>query len=397
MSVFKRGGVYWYEFQFNGARIRESTKTASKTIAKEAERVRRRELELGINRIPKRERMPLFKIGAAEWLSSLSGLAEKSLAAYKQYVKSLREEFGDRLVCDIELDDIVGLQRKRIAEGKSPRTANYELHTLRLILKHFNRWYPLADKIRMLKGERQPGRALSRVEEAKLIEAVHHSTSPALEPLFIASIDTGLRASEMRNVRRGDVLLTSAADRFEGEIVVRRSKTEAGSGRVVPLTRRAAAAIAAWLEKLSDAGPDAYLFPRHSVGFGERGIGTRIANVNFNRPMNGWKSAWVTARKKSGVQARWHDLRHTLISRLAENPNISEETIRALAGHVSRQMLSRYAHIRAQAKRAAIATLDQSNERPKSAISEGESPQKSPQSNLETFNQRFKDPDKSMN
>jgi hypothetical protein len=37
---------------------------------------------------------------------------------------------------------------------------------------------------------------------------------------------------------------------------------------------------------------------------------------------------------------------------------MSEETIRQLAGHVSRRMLARYAHIRAQARRDAIATLE---------------------------------------
>lgn len=29
-------------------------------------------------------------------------------------------------------------QRKRLGEGKSSRTVNYEIHALRLILKHFN-------------------------------------------------------------------------------------------------------------------------------------------------------------------------------------------------------------------------------------------------------------------
>ena len=37
---------------------------------------------------------------------------------------------------------------------------------------------------------------------------------------------------------------------------------------------------------------------------------------------------------------------------------VSEQTIKALAGHVSRQMLERYSHIRSQAKQAAIQTLD---------------------------------------
>ena len=46
--------------------------------------------------------------------------------------------------------------------------------------------------------------------------------------------------------------------------------------------------------------------------------------------------------------------------RLAENPNVCEQTIRALAGHVSKQMLERYRHIRREAKQEAIAALERS-------------------------------------
>jgi hypothetical protein len=34
--------VWWYEFIFEGQRVRESTKTRSKTVAKDAEKARRR-------------------------------------------------------------------------------------------------------------------------------------------------------------------------------------------------------------------------------------------------------------------------------------------------------------------------------------------------------------------
>jgi len=43
MAVYKRCDVYWYEFIFAGKRIRESAKTGSKTVAKEAEKDRPRE------------------------------------------------------------------------------------------------------------------------------------------------------------------------------------------------------------------------------------------------------------------------------------------------------------------------------------------------------------------
>jgi hypothetical protein len=64
---------------------------------------------------------------------------------------------------------------------------------------------------------------------------------------------------------------------------------------------------------------------------------------------------------------------------MAENPAVSEETIRQLAGHVSPRMLARYAHIRAQARRDAIATLEPQTMAETAKIEAG-SPQNPPQS-----------------
>jgi len=80
--------------------------------------------------------------------------------------------------------------------------------------------------------------------------------------------------------------------------------------------------------------------------------------------MGSWRKAWLGACKHAGVRYRWHDLRHTFISRLAESPSISEQTIRALAGHVSRQMLEHYSHIRSHAKQAAIRCLETQQSEP---------------------------------
>ena len=65
MSLYKRGDVWWYKFRFAGQMIRESSKSESKTVAKDAERVRRRELEESWNQIKRRKLPPLFSIAAA--------------------------------------------------------------------------------------------------------------------------------------------------------------------------------------------------------------------------------------------------------------------------------------------------------------------------------------------
>jgi len=56
--------------------------------------------------------------------------------------------------------------------------------------------------------------------------------------------------------------------------------------------------------------------------------------VELEKPMGQWKHSWESAREKAGVECRWHDLRHTFISRLAESPDVSEE--RALRDSNSR-------------------------------------------------------------
>jgi hypothetical protein len=59
------------------------------------------------------------------------------------------------------------------------------------------------------------------------------------------------------------------------------------------------------------------------------------------------------------VTGRWHDNRHTFITDLAESNEASDETIRDMAGHVSKRMLRHYSHIRMEAKRRAVNSLVQ--------------------------------------
>jgi transposase len=81
-----------------------------------------------------------------------------------------------------------------------------------------------------------------------------------------------------------------------------------------------------------------------------------VWEITPTQPMHRWKVAWEATRKRANVVCRFHDLRHTFISRLAES-QASDSTVMALAGHVSRAMMERYSHIRMEAKRRAVDTL----------------------------------------
>jgi integrase len=113
-----------------------------------------------------------------------------------------------------------------------------------------------------------------------------------------------------------------------------------------------------------NATADSYLFPFYQVGIGGDSRTVTIYGVDLSRPMASWRKGWLEACKRAGVSYRWHDLRHTFVTRLAESPDVSEQTIRSIAGHVSNQMLQHYSHIRSPATQAAIRTLEEQENDP---------------------------------
>ena len=102
--------------------------------------------------------------------------------------------------------------------------------------------------------------------------------------------------------------------------------------------------------------PDWYLFP-----FG------RANHLDPTRPMTSIKTAWSNARKRTGVEGRMHDSRHTLITELSES-GAGDQTIMDIAGHVSRQMLKHYSHIRMQAKRDALQVIGENQKRAEDTV-----------------------------
>jgi len=78
-----------------------------------------------------------------------------------------------------------------------------------------------------------------------------------------------------------------------------------------------------------------------------------MKRIDPSRPIRSWRTAWRAALKRAGLRLRFHDLRHTCITKLGES-QASDQTIMAIAGHLSRKMMEHYSHIRMAAKRAAL-------------------------------------------
>jgi hypothetical protein len=82
---------------------------------------------------------------------------------------------------------------------------------------------------------------------------------------------------------------------------------------------------------------------------------------------------WDQLRTDTNVSCRLHDLRHTFAARVAENA-VSESTMLALMGRMSRSMLERYSHIPMTAKREAVARVTLSQKGEDSEVVPRESP-----------------------
>jgi len=75
-------------------------------------------------------------------------------------------------------------------------------------------------------------------------------------------------------------------------------------------------------------------------------------------PMKSWRTAWRSLTNKARLKGlRFHDLRHHCITRSADK-GVPEQTLMAIAGHVSKEMLEHCSHIRMVAKREAVGALE---------------------------------------
>lgn len=172
--------------------------------------------------------------------------------------------------------------------------------------------------------------------------AAHYSVVPHtlrfldLRAVVTLALNTALRKNEIRTLRWSQV------DFEKRTVTVGKTKTQAGSARVIPLNQPALDALVKWAGRLVESNAEDYVFPTCEAAGIEREHPDRERS-DPSRPIKSWRSAWCAALKRAGLSIRFHDLRHTCITKLAES-QASEQTLMAIAGHVSRRMIELLAH-----------------------------------------------------
>lgn len=357
--LYRRGKVWWYRFQFCGRTYRESTKTSNQRLAERAERRRRQKLEESYNGVTReRPHFKLFLVAAKEWLELKEGtLAPKSYGVEANSLKNrLNQYFGQLLLTDIDATAIARYIGHRRQEEAADKSIKLELGTLRGILKRARLWALIRqddDVLPKLADRDDVGRAITADEETALLAACRASRSRGLYTAVVIALNTGMREGEIRTLRWPQVDLDSRTIR------VGKAKTSAGSGRVIPMNDRLTLAVRTWANRFPAREPAHYVFPLEQYGQpGTKKPGTYHADPT--KPMGSWKTGWENARENADVSCRFHDLRHSAVTRLLEH-GVSFPIVASLIGwspSTTTKMAKRYGHIGSIAHRDAVAALD---------------------------------------
>lgn len=374
MSVFLVGKYYHYNFIIEGRRYKATTGKTSRQAAEKVERNVRMRLESGYSEVVQQEERAQgrksIKEAADEFMEAYK--AKNRAATFAEYkLKRVVELLGDMLVLEVTPGIVKRYQTDRLTAKAAPKTVNEEVAFLLrlcgdqgdLIRSRLRR-----EKALKLKTDPSPGKPFSVEEQQKMLDVALQSTlaarvacdrqkrgetspkgerqcgSPSIYPALVLALNCGMRDAETKN------LTWSQIDLDKQILTVGRSKTDAGTGRTIPLNGTVLDALTdhrQWYAgRFGEPKPEWFLFP-----------GGGKFPTDPTKPITTLKTSWTSTRAKAGVSGRWHDNRHTLITELAES-GAGDETIMEIAGHVSRQMLSRYAHIRTEAKRNALAAVE---------------------------------------
>jgi integrase len=172
-------------------------------------------------------------------------------------------------------------------------------------------------------------RFLSEEEEKRLREAIKRRF-PIHLPEFDVALNTGMRKGEQFGLEWPQVSLHRKRIRLE--------RTKNGSDREIPMNKTCLGVFEALYATRPHDG--------------------RIFLSRYGRDLSNPRKWFELALAESKLtNFRWHDLRHTFISRLVMK-DVNLRTVQELAGHKTISMTTRYAHLAPEHNQAAIEKLD---------------------------------------
>lgn len=336
MSVRKRGEHWHFDFQINGVRYRESIPAArTKKEAQQAEASAR--LAIFQGRYGGWPPPTGFEKFVAQVYLPWAQANKKTYLDDVAHCRSLCKAFEGKTLDQITPFMIETHKRNRAATPtrngtpRQPASVNRELAVL-------SRIFSMAidnglvennpcKRVKRFRMDNLRNRYLSVEEETKLLNSCT-GLRAHLRDLIMFAIYTGMRKGEILNLKWSQV-------DFERRMVLV-TQTKSGKDRSIPMSDEIFQILfsrkktAAWV----------FTHPYHP-----------------SQRLTEFKRAWQAACLQAGVfDLRFHDLRHTAATRMAE-AGTDAFTIAAILGHSTIQMSARYTHATDRGKRQALESL----------------------------------------
>lgn len=317
MRKYKRGSYWYIDYTFQGKRIRKEVSRSEKVadlVMKDIEVKIAKEEYLGIK--PKEK--ILLKDFIQKYLEYSK--ANKTFHYYQEEKNTLENRlvpfFNGKCLDEITVQDVEKYKSDRIKEVK-PATINRDLACLKHLYNKAIDWnlteFNPVKKVRFFKEP--PGRV--RYLSSEEINRLLTNCPEQLKPVVIVALNTGLRRSEIFNLKWENI------DFRNRILMVEMSKNN--EKRAVPINQ----IVYELLHKYSRAGE--YIF-----------------NVSNSRRL--FEKAVEDAKIKD---FKFHDLRHTFASYLAMS-GCNLKTIQELMGHKDIRMTIRYSHLSKEYLKEAI-------------------------------------------
>jgi integrase len=311
-----------YYFVGTPSRGSGSVQRTLKTKSFKAAQQNKRTLLVELRGLDPRASNALFSEVAQEVLQTQSRKAPATSENAKIHIKYLNEYFGDEKVSKIDEKSWESYVAHQMAK-KANRLFEHERRHFIMIMRraHDLGYTRRVIRIKKIKSRLQKGKVLSDDEIAKLLK----NAAPALYAQIIMGVTMGLRRSEIL------FLTWDRVDLDRRVITLRAQDTKIRKARDVPISAQVYEILYAILDK-SESGP---VFP-------SRYDSSEVTKNN--------KTAWMLCKARAGVKCRFHDLRHTFLTR-AFKKNVNPALICDYAG-LSMQIAQRvYLHFTNDDKR----------------------------------------------
>jgi integrase len=375
-------GRWYYRYQYTdefGKRRNVRRLASSESNAKSKLRKALNKHETGGERIIEGERLKFRqlaqeyakrKIIEPEYQGDRKVAGLRSHRSVGLYLETLKDYFVDKRVNAITHSDIEDFKLKRLrtkkanGETRTIASVNRELALLRAMMRFAKRqkWilsspFEEGDPLISTADETKRERVLTHEEETRLLEACGErmmiytcrrgkniveiiardkgGKREHLRPLIIAALDTAMRRGELFKLTWQDV------DLARGVITIKAMNSKTARARTVGMTQR----VHDELTKLWQKSPQQ----------------SDLSVFGYESENSTLKTAWASLCRTAKIEGfRFHDCRHTAITRMVE-AGMPSAQIMKISGHTQMTTFQRYVNPNDDAVRQAAMRLHEHN------------------------------------